>query len=65
MDCEGNMTEETLRKLNDILENALRWLEAQADYLEFQNEDREWWAEEYALTMLEAEFDWLFKEEWA
>jgi len=65
MDCEGNMTEETLRKLNDILENALRWLEAQADHLEFQNEDREWWAEEYALTMLEAEFDWLFKEEWA
>ena len=65
MDDLDNMTEEKQGRLNDILENAIRWLAAQADHLEFQNKDREWWAEENAWNMVEEDdqFLWLWQEE--
>ena len=65
MDDLGNMTEEKQGRLNDILENAIRWLAAQADHLEFQNKDREWWAEEHAWNMAEEDdqFLWIWQEE--
>ena len=65
MDDLGNMTEEKQGRLNDILQNAIRWLAAQADHLEFQNKDREWWAEENAWNMVEEDdqFLWLWQEE--
>lgn len=65
MDDLDNMTEEKQGRLNDILQNAIRWLAAQADHLEFQNKDREWWAEENAWNMVEEEdqFLWLWQEE--
>ena len=65
MDDLGNMTEEKQGRLNYILENAIRWLAAQADHLGFQNKDREWWAEELAWNMVEEDdqFLWLWQEE--
>ena len=65
MDDLDNMTEEKQGRLNDILQNAIRWLAAQADHLEFQNKDREWWAEENAWNMVEEDdqFLWLWQEE--
>tara|TARA_Y100000748_G_scaffold94238_1_gene78669 strand:- start:748 stop:954 length:207 start_codon:yes stop_codon:yes gene_type:complete len=68
MDYEGNnMTEETKNKLNELMKNALRWLEAQAEQQEWENKDREWWAEEAAWTMVEYgdQFNWLWQEEMA
>ena len=61
------MTEETKNKLNELMKNALRWLEAQAEQQEWENKDREWWAEEAAWTMVEYgdQFNWLWQEEMA
>ena len=65
MDCEGNMAEENMNKLNELIMTALRWLEAQAEHQEWANKDREWWAEEAAWTMVEEadQFSWLWQEE--
>ena len=65
MDCEGNMTEENMNKLNELIMTALRWLEAQAEHQEWANKDREWWAEEAAWAMVEEadQFSWLWQEE--
>ncbi|MBT86721.1 MAG: hypothetical protein CMA62_04300 [Euryarchaeota archaeon] len=65
MDCEGNMTEESKNKLNELIMTALRWLEAQAEHQEWANKDREWWAEEAAWAMVEEadQFSWLWQEE--
>jgi hypothetical protein len=67
MDHEGNMTEETKNKLNELMKTALRWLEAQAEQQEWVNKDREWWAEESAWAMVEDgdRFDWLWQEDMA
>jgi hypothetical protein len=67
MDHEGNMTEETKNKLNELMKTALRWLEAQAEQQEWVNKDREWWAEEAAWAMVEDgdRFDWLWQEDMA
>ena len=68
MDYEGNnMTEETKNKLNELMKTALRWLESQAEQQEWENKDREWWAEVAAWTMVEDgdQFNWLWQEEMA
>lgn len=61
------MTEETKNNLNELMKTALRWLEAQAEQQEWENKDREWWAEEVAWSMVEDgdQFNWLWQEEMA
>ena len=67
MDMLRNMTEETVKRLNEILKSTIRWLDNQSDHLEWERAEREWRSENDSLNGVEAgfDFDWEFSEDWA
>ena len=60
-----HMTEETIKRINEILKSVTRWLDSQSDYYEYQRLKREWDAENDTLSVVELEFDWEFSDDWS